>query len=155
MYVMHRRARVAIQSDGTRRETHPAETRTFGSGMEMLRFCLRERVFDHRTGGRAYPTRPDELWLGRPGGRTYGVVDTMTRWEVTYDHIEAMRRAQSAYCARLHYWREVAPQWRPDTSVSPTGEVYYADNSVTVHEVDKDGNKRQRQTVPPHGDVCF
>lgn len=154
MYVMHKRERVVRLPDGGTR-TEPGETRTFSTAMGLLRHCLRERVFAHRTGGVPYPTAPDAVWLGRAGKRSYGLVDTFTRWEVTYEHIEAMRRAQSAYAERLHYRREIAPQWRPDTSVSPTGEIRYADNSVELHEVDKDGNRRHRMIVAPSGDACF
>lgn len=155
MYVMHKRARVAIQPDGTTRETHPAETRTFGSGMEMLRFCLNERIFEHHIGGLRYPVLADEKWLGHPGDRTYGLVDTFTRWEVTPGHIDAMRRAQQRYREIVHYWREVEPGWQPDTSVSPTGEIHWADNSVERVDVDKRGNKRVVKLLAPGGDVCF
>lgn len=155
MYVMHKRARVAMQKDGTTRETHSAETRTFTTAMGMLRHCLRERVFEHRTGGVPYPSTPDGVYLGLPGRPSYGLVDPLTRWEVTYDHIEAMRSAQIAFGERLYYWREVEPEWQPDTSVSATGEVHYADNSVELHEIDKRGRKRHRMVKYPSGDACF
>lgn len=154
MYVMHKRERVVRLPDGGTR-TEPGETRTFTTALDMLRHCLSERVFAHRTGGVPYPATPDKVWLGREGGPTYGLVDTFTLWEVTYDHIKAMRAAQVRYNAHLHYVTEDEPQWRPDTSVSATGEVHYADNSIELHEIDKDGNKRHRMIRYPSGDVCF
>jgi hypothetical protein len=155
MYVMHQRARVAMQEDGTTRETHSAQTRTFGSGMELLRFALRERLFDHRVGGVAYPTTPDRVHLGHQGARSYGLIDPCTRWEVTYDHIEAMRRAKAEYDRRMHYWREIEPEWRPDPRISASGLVRFADNSVELYEVDKRGNRRHRMIEAPSGDACF
>lgn len=154
MYVMHKRDRVVRLPDGGTR-TEPGETRTFSSGMALLRFCLNERIFEHRVGGRRYPVLADEKWLGRPGGRTFGIVDRFTRWEVTSGHIEAMRRAQQRYREILHYLREVEPEWRPDTSVSATGEIHWADNSIERAEIDKRGNTRIVKLRAPGGDACY
>jgi hypothetical protein len=154
MYVIHRRPRTAIQEDGSTRTT-PGETRTFATAAGLLRFALNEQLFDHRTGGRAYPTRVHEVWLGRVGTRAYGLINPFTRWEVTYDHIEAMRRAQHAYNERLHYWREVEPEWRPNPDVGVDGVIGFADNSTELQEINKYGGRRHRMLVAPHGDACF
>jgi hypothetical protein len=156
MFTIHKRPQTRIGTDGVVREV-PGETRTITTSMGLLRFALRERLFTHRTGGRPYPARPDNVHLGREGAPTYGLFDPLKRWEVTYDHVEAMRRAQRAYNERMHYRREVAPMWRPDTEYAgnESGVVHYADNSTVQYEIDKDGNRRHRTIIAPGGDACF
>src|SRR5690606_32632959 len=47
-----------------------------------------------------------------------------------------------------HYMKEIKPNWKViDT-------IYYADNSITVVEQNKQGEKRRRMTVAPSGDAC-
>lgn len=140
------------------RGNRPEERRTFHTAAGLLRWALRERVFRHNVGGVPYPTRFDEIHLGykdHDKGYDYHLIDSFVGWKITGDHLAAMRRAQRAYAERLHYRREIAPEWKPDMSVSPTGEVHYADNSVELHEVNRDGEKRRRTVVAPHGDACF
>jgi hypothetical protein len=69
--------------------------------------------------------------------------------------VDAMKAAQSRYRGILRYFREVEPGWKPDTSVSPTGEIHWADNSIERREIDKHGNKRTVQVAAPSGDLCF
>lgn len=138
----------------------PEQTHTFRSAAELLRHCLRQRVFAHRTGGRPYPTRFDGVHLGHRDhdrGYDYHLIDTFTDWQVTGDHLAAMRRAQTRYREIVHYWREVEPQWRPDTehTGNPEGLIHFADNSVELHEISKDGRRRHRMTEAPSGDACF
>ncbi|QST02486.1 hypothetical protein IMZ31_23845 (plasmid) [Pontibacillus sp. ALD_SL1] len=61
--------------------------------------------------------------------------------EKLYQLIERYQR----YC---EYKIETAPGWKE------TGRTHWADNSVTVTEEDKDGNKRTRMIKAPSGDVC-
>lgn len=134
------------------------ERRTFSTAAGLLRWALRERVFDHRVGGVPYPTRFDDVYLGRrdhDAGQDYHLIDTFTPWKITGDHLAAMRRVQRRYGEIVHHLREVDPGWEPDTSVSPTVEIHYADNSVELHEVNRYGGKRRRTLVAPHGDACF
>lgn len=139
-----------IRGHGCPDRFEPAETRTFTTAAALLRWALDERVFEHRTGGRPYPKRFDQPYIGR-----YGVIDSFCRWKFTPELIEAMRRAQSRYRQIIHYLAEVEPEWRPDTTVSPTGYRSYADNSTELHEINKYGRRRHRMTDPPSGDACF
>lgn len=160
MYVLHRRERTVTIGygplEGTTR-TEPAETRTFTTAAGMFAFLLRERVLRPQFHTASPIKHFGDVWLGRPGQRTYGLtaIDTLSRWEVTFEHVEAMRHAQQRYEEIVHYLRNVEPEWRPDTSVSATGEVRYADNSIEMHEIDKRGNRRRRMLKYPSGDACF
>jgi hypothetical protein len=142
------------QADGTMRHV-PEERRTFLTGAGMLRWALDARMLAHHTGGVPYPTRFDDKWLGEPGRSTYGMIDTFCRWRFTPEHLTAMQRAAKRYREIFTYLREVEPEWRPDTDVSPTGEIRYADNSTVLYEVSKYGHKRFRTLVAPSGDACF
>jgi hypothetical protein len=156
MYEVVRPERKIGTSDGWR--TEPEQRRTFHTAAGLFRWALRERVFSHRTGGVPYPTRFDDVHLGdRNGdeGYDYHLIDTFTPWEITGEHLAAMRRVQRRYAEIVHYLREVEPGWEPDTSVSPTGKISYADNSVVLYEISKYGGKRSRTLVAPHGDACF
>lgn len=136
----------------------PEERRTFHTAAGLLRWALRERVFDHRVGGVPYPTRFTDIHLGyrdHDRGYDYHLIDTFTPWKITGDHLAAMRRVQRRYGEIVHHLREVDPRWEPDTSVSPTGKISFADNSVELHEVSRYGTKRHRMLVAPHGDACF
>lgn len=158
MYVLHKRERTVRMVNGPHAgetRTEPGETRTFTTAAGMLGWLLRTGVLrpqHHRAGEVKYF---GDIYLGRTGQRTYGLVAVDSRWEITYDHIEAMRGAQERYAQIVHFLREVDPQWRPDTSVSETGKVYYADNSTELHEVNRYGGTRRRVLVAPHGDACF
>jgi len=70
--------------------------------------------------------------------------------EVTFEEWLAARPLLARYKRFCHYVREVRPEWRNDG-----GPIYYADNSVEQPEVDKDGNRRSRMLVAPHGDLCY
>lgn len=144
------------QTDGSYR-TVPEERRTFHTGAGLLRWALRERLLSHGIGGRPYPVRFDDKWLGEPGrpGSGYGMIDTFCRWKFTPEHRETMQRAAARYREIVTYLREVEPEWRPDTDVSPTGEIHYADNSTELHEINKYGGRRRRVLVAPGGDACF
>jgi len=48
-----------------------------------------------------------------------------------------------------HYRDEIKPQW------AEVREIYYADNSTEVVEVNRHGDERQRMTAGPSGDACF
>jgi hypothetical protein len=145
-----------MQSGGGERIV-PEKRRTFHTGAGLLRWALNERLLEHRVGGVPYPTRFSDKWLGEPGrpGSGYGMIDTFCRWKFTPEHREAMQRAAKRYKEIVHYLREVEPEWRPDTSVSATGEIHYADNSTELHEINKYGGKRHRMLAYPSGDACF
>lgn len=134
-----------------------SESRTFRTAAELLHWAIKARVFGHNVGGVLYPTRFDHVHLGcRDGsaGYDYHLIDTFCPWKITSDHLSAMRRARARYVEILHYLREIEPEWRPDTSVSPDGMAYFADNSTELHEVSKDGRRRYRMVTAPHGDAC-
>lgn len=135
----------------------PEERRTFHTAAGLLRWALKARLLEHGIGGRPYPTRFDDKWLGRDGERyaDYGLIDSFCRWKFTAEHKSAMRRAQQRYVEIIHYLREVEPEWRPDTRSSATGEVHYADNSIERHEVNKYGQRRRIMVLAPSGDACF
>lgn len=148
--------RIGTTDGGHRIE--PEERRTFHTAAGLLRWALRERVFSHHTGGVPYPTRFDDKYLGHRDhdkGYDYHLIDTFARWRITGDHLAAMRRVQRRYVEIVHHLREVEPEWRPDTTVSETGEIHWADNSVERMEINKYGGKRVVRLVAPHGDVCF
>lgn len=155
MYEIIRPQREINTQDGIRVE--PEERRTFLTGAGLLRWALKERLLEHRVGGVPYPKRFDDKWLGEPGrpGSDYGMIDTVCRWKFTPELREAMQRAQQRYMQLVHYLREVEPEWRPDTSVSATGEIHWADNSVELYEINKYGGKRRRTLLAPGGDACF
>lgn len=142
---------------GERARIEPEERRTFHTGAGLLRWALNERLLEHRVGGVPYPKRFDDKWLGEPGrpGSDYGMIDGFSRWKFTPEHRRAMQRAAKRYREIVRYLREVEPEWRPDTSVSATGEIHYADNSVELHEINKYGQKRRRMITAPSGDACF
>lgn len=143
-------------ADGSR--VVPEERRTFITAAGLLRWALNERVFRHGVGGVPYPERFGDVHLGwrdHDKGYDYQLIDTFTRWKITGDHLAAMRRVQRRYGEIVHYLREIDPEWRPDTSVSATGEIPYMDNSTEVHEINKYGGKRRRTLVAPGGDACF
>lgn len=131
----------------------PPEPVRFHTAMGMLRWALDTGMI--RRCGAWGNTVPGPAEMERVSIPYAGSGDWSGDWFFSPEQVAAMGRALSRYRAHLRYRREVEPQWRPDTSVSATGEVFCADNSIELHEVDKDGNKRVRQTVPPHGDVCF
>lgn len=56
------------------------------------------------------------------------------------------------YQRRCYYITETSVDWHPDPDRPAT---YWADNSVDVHEINKHGHRRTRQTTAPHGDLCF
>ena len=58
-------------------------------------------------------------------------------------------RLSERYRSLVNYCREVLPEWRE------VDRIHWADNSVDVVEEDRDGNRRNRQLVAPHGDRCF
>lgn len=125
----------------------------------LLRWALNNRVFRHGIGGLRYPQLFDEKWLGsRDGdvGYDYHLIDTVSRYKITSEHLTAMRRARARYAEIVHHYREIDPEWEPDTSVSPTGYAHFADNSTEYYEVSrKYGIKRRRVVVSPAGDACF
>jgi hypothetical protein len=131
-------------------------TVTFRTAAGLLRWGLDNRVFRRDTGGSPYPKRFDDIYLGRDGhpGMDYHLIDVFTDWKITGEHLSAMRRALARYGEIVHYLREVEPEWRPDTSVSPDGEIHWMDNSVERIEINKYGNKRTVRLAAPHGDVC-
>lgn len=148
---------VAVLVDGTWKAATPP-ARTFSTAAALLRWALNERVFAHHVGGVPYPKRPDDLYLGsrdHDPGHDYHLIDTFASYLITGDHLAAMRRAARRYGEIVHHLREVEPQWRPDTSASPSGMVYYADNSTELHEINKYGKRRHRMIDPPSGDACF
>lgn len=156
MYEIIKPGRLTIGTDGNRYTT-PEERRTFATAAGLLRFCLDEGVFAQRYVNDRV-RKLEHLHLGyrdNARGYDYHLIDRFADWKVTSEHLTAMRRAHRRYMEILTYYREIDPEWRPDTSVSPTGEVYYADNSVERHEIDKYGNKRTVMVTAPHGDVCF
>jgi hypothetical protein len=139
--------------------TEPAETRTFATAAGLLRFCLKQGVFRQRyVNGR--PKQFEHLHLGyrdNDPGYDYHLIDTFARWEITSEHLAAMRRAHRRYMEILHYLREVEPEWRPDTESTGNarGIVHYADNSTERHEINKYGQRRRIMIDPPSGDACF
>lgn len=158
MYTITRPAYEVITGAGPGdRRTVEAETRTFHTGAGLLRWALDERLMWHRTGGQPYPTRFDDMHLGRPGDRTsmYRMIDSFCRWEFTEEHRTAMQRAAERYREIIRYLREVEPEWQPDTSVSVDGKIHFADNSVELHQINKYGGKRHLMVEYPHGDVCY
>jgi hypothetical protein len=61
-----------------------------------------------------------------------------------------------AYCGRYvrfcRHMKELRHRWTKD----PASTIYYADNSVDVEEVSQlTGERRRKQVVGPHGDLCF
>lgn len=128
----------------------------FPTAAHMLRWCLNEEVFERVRKGPGKPRFSDVHLtgpLGPSNSFAYHVVKPGCEWRITYGHIEQMIPAQGRYAAIVHHLREVEPEWRPDTSVSPSGEIHYADNSIELHEIDKRGSRRRHMVVPPHGDT--
>jgi hypothetical protein len=72
----------------------------------------------------------------------HGVVPDHATWE----RVAALGQRYRSFVA---YCRETLPEWRE------VDRIYYADNSTVAIEEDKDGNRRNRMLVAPHGDVCF
>jgi hypothetical protein len=159
MYTVKRPAHERIGTDGTRYMV-AEETRTFHTGAGLLRWALNEGLMrewrDTYVDGQ-WRRLFDGQWIGSPDrpGSDYGMINPFCRWEFTREHRSAMQRAAQRYREIIHYLREVEPEWRPDTSVSESGEIHYADNSTELHEINKYGQKRYRTLVAPHGDVCF
>lgn len=131
-------------------ETAPtAELRTAAG---LLRWALKNRILAHRTGGVPYPERFEDCHLGsrdHDAGQDYHLVDTFAHYEITSDHLAAMRRAQARYNEILHYLREVEPGWREEKTIP------YMDNSVERTEINKYGQRRKVTVTPPSGDACF
>jgi hypothetical protein len=157
MYTITKPAYVIHGPGKDEQRTVPQETRTFLTGAGLLRWALDNRLLEHRVGGVPYPTHFDDKYLGHPDvpHSDYGMIDTFRRWEFTPEHRAAMQRAALRYKEIIHYLREVEPEWRPDTSVSPTGMRSFADNSTELHEISKYGKRRHRMVEYPHGDACF
>lgn len=158
-YTVEGKPRTITYADQTVKDL-TAETVTFPTAMHLLRWALDTRIFAHRVGGRPYPTRPTNIWLGSTDddrGYDYHLVDTFCDYKITSEHMAAMRRARRRYAEIVHHLREVDPDWVPDTSVSASGEVHYADNSVELYEVSRTypDQRRSRQLLAPSGDACF
>lgn len=149
--VMSKTRSVMNLDDGAvRDQCEPTVERHTAAG--LLRWALDNRVLAHRTGGIPYPEQFDECHLGyrdHDKGRDYHLIDTFAKYEITGDHLTAMRRAQARYKEILHYFREVEPEWREAKRTS------HPDSSVEVTEIDKRGNLRTRMAEPPSGDACF
>jgi len=148
MYVV--KGKYWIHRDGVRQPAAP--DMHFSTAMGMLHWALASKMIRRASWGNGQPGPRDMERVHVPYA---GSGD----WEGDYyfspDQVEAMGRALSRYRGILRYYREVVPEWRPDTSVSVTGMIHYADNSSELHEIDKWGNKRHRMVVAPHGDACF
>lgn len=95
----------------------------------------------HREVGR----KPLYDTAGRLAGESIQSVPTAFDYKVWQRFTEFARR----YRAFHHYMKEIKPGWRVVTT------HYYADNSEEVEEVDTNGNRRQRMTLAPSGDLCF
>lgn len=82
-------------------------------------------------------------------GKVYAwrIVSEPTKFN--YDSWKKFCEFARRYRRFYYYLTEILPDWKE------TRKFYYADNSIEVEEVDKSGNKRQRMTVAPSGDVCF
>lgn len=159
MYTITRPERTLRYPDGKLARHEPAETRTFHTAAGLFRFCLNERIFEHRIGGRPYPSRFTDKHLGRDDilNSVYGIFDTFSRWQIPHEYVYDLRRAQARYAEIIHYLREVEPEWRPDTerTANESGIVHFADNSTERHEINKYGQRRSVMLAYPSGDVCF
>ncbi len=147
MYVV--RGKYWIVRDGEKVPATPDVT--FRTAMGMLRWALDNRMIRRGAWGNSAPGPREMERVSVPYS---GSGDWQGDHYFTPDQVEAMGRALSRYRAILRYYREIEPEWRPDTSVSPTGEIHYADNSTELHEINKYGKRRHSLVVAPHGDVC-
>jgi hypothetical protein len=128
-----------------------SETVEFGTVTELAEWAIRERVFDHRTGGVPYPTRLEDVYLGSRNhdpGTDYYVIDRFAGWEVTPDHLAALRTEKVRLQAEAEQ-AEINAGWRT------VEEIPYMDNSVEAIQEDKNGNRRRVTVKPPSGDACF
>lgn len=158
MYTVKGKMRKVRGVDGVLRTESKPDV-TFHTAAGLLRWALNTRQLEHRTGGRPYPTRFDDKWLGDPDdtsrGSAYGIIDSFSRYEWTPELRQAMQRAAWRYREIVRYLREVEPEWKPDTSVSPSGEIHWADNSIERQEINKYGKTRIVRLKAPSGDACF
>lgn len=125
---------------------------TFRTAMGMLRWALDNRMIRRGTWGNGAPGPREMERVSIPYS---GSGDWQGDHYFTPAQVEAMGRALSRYRAILRHYREIEPGWRPDTSVSPDGTIHYADNSIELHEISRDGQRRHRMTLAPSGDACF
>lgn len=142
------RDRIEIWVDG--RHINPEERR------RQMGLCKLIRTNDYQTKSRLTSlaiVKEDEtdycgFYWGHLKHRLYDVCGSHD-WQVVKHTYWRLARIYKRHRQLCHYVREVRPQWRD------VGEIHYADNSVEMKQIDKDGNERQVMTVPPSGDRCF
>jgi hypothetical protein len=145
-----------VNGDNPGLYTVPEERHTFHTAAGLLHWALEAQLFA-RTGN-STPRRLSDLYVHRRlrGQAPHIPLDSFNRWKVTPELMAAMVRAHDRYMALLHYLREVEPEWRPDTVRGDAkGHMYFGDNSVELHEVNKYGQRRHSYVTAPHGDACF
>jgi hypothetical protein len=148
MYVV--KGKYWITRNGVKQPAAPE--RTFITAMGMLRWALDQKMIRRGAWGNSAPGPREMERVSIPYS---GSGDWQGDHYFTPDQVAAMGRALSRYREILRHYREIEPEWRPDTSVSSTGEIYYADNSVELHEINKYGERRHRMVTAPSGDICF
>ena len=87
--------------------------------------------------------------LKHPDGSVYAHKIASEPTMFNYNNWKKFCEFARRYRRFYYYLTEILPEWKE------TKKINYMDNSVEVEEVDKNGNKRQRMTVSPHGDLCF
>lgn len=153
MYIVHPRVWNATRPDALREDVPVLRFRTAAS---MLRWALNTRQFAHHVGGVPYPSRFGDIYLGPPGsgspGRDYHLLDVFRKYDVTADHLEAMRKAITRYESHICYRREIEPDWQ----IGPV--THYADNSTQRTDTCTPHNGAHTRLVRlahPSGDACF
>lgn len=53
------------------------------------------------------------------------------------------------YYSFCQYCKETLPEWKTVETIP------FADNSVEIKQVDKNGNIRYKMVTPPSGDLCY
>jgi len=72
------------------------------------------------------------------------------KWDgFTHAQWERAAAVNARYRRFARYLSEVKPGWQE------VERIHYADNSVAVVEVSRDGVRRERTVVGPSGDACF
>lgn len=108
------------------------------------------RELAKRNGVNGYPGTVGRYYM-REGDRTSLYWDAHTKGfgdmtQADWDRLARLSRRYQRFC---QYMTEVAPRWQE------AKRTYWADNSISVEEVNRHGKHRTRMIVAPSGDRCF
>lgn len=130
----------------------PATTLRMTHLRTLLVSLARKGQYGHsRTPKNFYMGDPDRLVAGKRDPHTLycEYYWSWAKFDMTYEQYQRVARLSCRYRRFVHYVTEVLPAWQP------VREIHFADNSVEVVEVSRDGVERQRLVRAPGGDACF